>query len=71
MSIDLPVDIFTVRTGIRFIGYPAMGLVGLSLAVAPVSKDGAVGLLFMSLGYVCVGVGFTITLLWTDRVINT
>lgn len=68
---DLPMDPTNPRFGIRFVGYPALGLVVLSVLVAPFSRTGALGLVVMSLGYVCVGVGLALTIVLTDRVMQS
>ena len=60
-------DVLTPRFGLRYIGYPAAGLVGLVLLVATVSVQSAMGLLMLALGYVSVGAGFVITLVYYRR----
>lgn len=64
---DLPqveIDFLDPRFGVRFIGYPALGLVVLALVLAPYDGTSALGVLMMAVGYLLCGVGFVVTLLW-------
>lgn len=67
---ELPMDPRNPRFGVRFVGYPALGLVVLSLPVAMVSRTSALALIIMSLGYVCVGIGLALTIIFTERVMQ-
>lgn len=53
--------------GVRYIGYPAVALVLLAVALSPFSRLHAVGALVMAFGYLSMGVGFVATVVYYRR----
>lgn len=60
-------DFLDRRFGIKYIGYPTVGLVILAVVMWPVSVRHALSIAMMALGYVSVGIGFLLTVLYYRR----
>jgi len=60
-------ELLTPEFGVRFIGYPAVALVLLAVALSPFSRLAAVGALVMAFGYLSMGVGFVATVVYYRR----
>lgn len=54
-------DFLDPKFGLKYIGYPALGLVVLSVVVSFFSVVRALGILVMSIGYLVSGIGFLLT----------
>jgi hypothetical protein len=60
-------ELLTPSFGVRFIGYPAMALVLLAVVLSPFSRLHALGALVMAFGYLSMGVGFVVTVVYYRR----
>jgi hypothetical protein len=64
MELTVEESFLDPRFGVKYIGYPTVGLFLLAVVLLPFARVKALGVLMMALGYVVMGVGFIATVLF-------
>lgn len=67
MRLGIEEDFLDPRFGIKYIGYPTLGLLALAVLLSPFSRQHALGVLVMAFGYITMGVGFVATVLYSRQ----